>query len=636
MKFSVAVMATLVLAPLSSASAAQEGGGSIAPPPENWSIAGGNVDLRTGSYVYSQTDLSLGGAGGLSLDRIVSTGLKGYQDAFGSFAHNWDIFATYKQHYSGDMGNPDISDRLMIWRGGRPETFEHMGPAGTQSYVEISRASGGRITAYSPLQYTAADGTVITFGNGGCTFDYGTCHYASQVQNPDGTRITLSYDTAPSGTQNSKRLRRITSNRGYTIVLEYTAQNARNVIRKACIYNLAVAAAPSNNICDTAAARTTSYTYTYFNNRVRMTSATDASGKVWQFSHVMSGENVVQGFRRPGESVDWLTNTIANEKTPIYGENGAVIRQDHPDGSFFNYTYFLMPQSAHGENQIEPRPITGGRYTDANGTAFSATHEFPLVPLQWNEALSGPTPWVWVNELQYQMTPGPAWVTASNGQTITNDYCDRVALQTYPDECYVTWLQKQTDPEGNWREYYYLGRPKRVTRVEHHPKPNSTEAVRVETAVYGCSAAPCKASPTRITDAKGAQTDYTYDLTHGGVLTKTAPADASGVRPQTRYTYAQRHARDASGAALSPPVWVLASESYCRTSSASGNGCAAGASDQVVTVYDYGPTSGPNNLWLRGTAVTADGQTLRTCFGYDAFGQKISETQPKGNAGSCS
>ncbi|NCP12216.1 MAG: hypothetical protein GW859_09770, partial [Sphingomonadales bacterium] len=57
--------------------------------------------------------------------------------------------------------------------------------------------------------------------------------------------------------------------------------------------------------------------------------------------------------------------------------------------------------------------------------------------------------------------------------------------------------------------------------------------------------------------------------------------------------------------------------------------------DEVVTDYDYGPNSGPNNLWLRGVAVTADGTTLRTCYGYDANGRKISETQPNANLGSC-
>jgi YD repeat-containing protein len=38
---------------------------------------------------------------------------------------------------------------------------------------------------------------------------------------------------------------------------------------------------------------------------------------------------------------------------------------------------------------------------------------------------------------------------------------------------------------------------------------------------------------------------------------------------------------------------------------------------------------------LRGMTVTADGQTLRTCYGYDVNGRKISETQPLANLTAC-
>ena len=67
---------------------------------------------------------------------------------------------------------------------------------------------------------------------------------------------------------------------------------------------------------------------------------------------------------------------------------------------------------------------------------------------------------------------------------------------------------------------------------------------------------------------------------------------------------------------------------------------AGGANDEVVTDYDYGPDSGPNYLLLRGIAVTATNssgvlETLRTCFTYDARGNKLSETQPLGTGSTC-
>jgi YD repeat-containing protein len=138
-------------------------------------------------------------------------------------------------------------------------------------------------------------------------------------------------------------------------------------------------------------------------------------------------------------------------------------------------------------------------------------------------------------------------------------------------------------------------------------------------------------------DANGNQTDFSYDPGHGGVLTVTGPA-VNGVRPQTRFAYVQRYAwfKNSAGQFVraAEPIWLLASESTCRTGAASGSSCAL-ADDEVRTDYAYGPDSGPNNLFLRGVAVTVDGQTLRTCYGNDKYGNRISETQPAAQLASC-
>ncbi|HEY0598183.1 MAG TPA: hypothetical protein VGD20_20395, partial [Sphingopyxis sp.] len=160
----------------------------------------------------------------------------------------------------------------------------------------------------------------------------------------------------------------------------------------------------------------------------------------------------------------------------------------------------------------------------------------------------------------------------------------------------------------------------------------------------GCGAGAIDAKlcdkPIMKIDAKGNQTDFTYERAHGGVLTETGPA-VGGVRPQTRYSYVQRNAwvKNSGGAYVSTgqPIWLLASKSLCKTSAATGNPaspCTAGAADEVRTLYEYGPDSGPNNLQLRGTVEDATGAApARTCYSYDWQGNKISETKPKGTTG---
>lgn len=152
--------------------------------------------------------------------------------------------------------------------------------------------------------------------------------------------------------------------------------------------------------------------------------------------------------------------------------------------------------------------------------------------------------------------------------------------------------------------------------------------------------------PNWVKDAKGNQTDFEYSSVHGGVLKKTGPADRNGVRPQTRYEYAQFEARYKNSAgqivASGQPIWLLVKEEYCiSTAATTGGDCQGGAQDEVVTEYDYGPTSGANNLALRGMTVTAYSyqdaafDTLRTCYYYDDFGNQIAETNPRADLQSC-
>lgn len=162
----------------------------------------------------------------------------------------------------------------------------------------------------------------------------------------------------------------------------------------------------------------------------------------------------------------------------------------------------------------------------------------------------------------------------------------------------------------------------------------------VESAAYptSCTNMDSCNKPTSVTDANGNVSTFTYD-SRGEELTVTDPP-VNGVQAQTRYTYAPYYAwyLSSSGGMTGDtnPIWLRVSESYCMTgpASPSGTGCTL-PNDEVLTTYDYGPESGPNNLLLRGKVVTSQGQTLRTCYTHDPQGDKISETSPNANPSSC-
>lgn len=137
--------------------------------------------------------------------------------------------------------------------------------------------------------------------------------------------------------------------------------------------------------------------------------------------------------------------------------------------------------------------------------------------------------------------------------------------------------------------------------------------------------------PSIVKDESGNEREYTYD--RGQITSEIMPA-VGGVRPSKRYSYIQAYARikDASGnqVQLSEPIWLLASEKLCKATSTIGNACAGGATDEASTEYTYG-----DDLQAHGKSVTADGQTLRTCYAYDAIGNQVSETKPRAGLAVC-
>lgn len=219
-----------------------------------------------------------------------------------------------------------------------------------------------------------------------------------------------------------------------------------------------------------------------------------------------------------------------------------------------------------------------------------------------------------------------------------DSYMDEKGEQfTYAGDA-TNHLTSFTDATGVSTGFTYDSRSNITSQIVG-PTDGSSSAVTTAAYPATCTNVVTCNKPTSVTDPKGGETDFTYDPVHGGILTETRPADPNGVRPQKRYTYVQRYAVYYNTAGVltqaATPIWLVASESYCRTSSWTGTVCAAGSSDEVVTSYDYGPTTGANNLLLRGEAVVASGQTRRTCYSYNAFGDRVSETSPNANLGSC-
>jgi hypothetical protein len=642
-----------------------EGGGgdapisrTLAPPAERLAVTPGGVDMRTGRYAFSQTDLSIGEdneTGGLALTRTLGTDAAGHISPFANFSHNYDIFLSLKAIEQVTFGN-GAGTRVRIHFGGRSETFEQAGA--NPSWEQVSRSGFARLTeAGGVYTFATADGTVAVFraSMDDCSGAM-SCAYVSTVAYADGTRFTFDYD--PAGAPGTARLRSVASNRGYALKLHYGSGADANFIVSACLVNLAAAAAPAAHACPASPLASASYGYTNLGSERRLAAATDAGGGLWANAYGAVVDGFTMAFTRPSETSPWLTNTVW-VRPGMDSTDEVITRQSFDGGGIYSYSYDTSPQV---EGEIPQ--IAGGYYIDPAGKRTTVAYGFPPRPSSLNPPRApsingeiGGYPTVNPNDIIYQITPGPVSITDPLERVTAYDYCDRTAAQNLPatehNRCLVAPMAVAfTEPDGRLTEIEWDFQTRNPLRTTRHAlvRPGvQTPADIVTSATYNCSPAAMAvcAKPITTTDARGHVTDYVYDTAHGGLLSVTGPEPTPGApRPQTRHSYAQRYAWLANGSGgyvqAAAPIWVRTATSTCRSSAATVDPaapCAGGPLDEVRTVYDYGPDSGPNTLLLRGQAVTAEAEgslvTLRTCYGYDERGRRISETQPNAGLGTC-
>lgn len=629
-------------------------------PADHLLVTPNGVDLRSGRYDYKATDLSIGGDGsaGLQLTRLPRGGIWGHVEPFGNFTHNFDMMIAEKLVHieGGTYNHKSGSDYRMIVRlGDKVDTFDGYGYIGPY-FQQISKGgravltyTGSAASGSVAYSYQAPDGTVIRFrqlGNGECSSNL-RCAYASELTYPDGTKLSFEYDSPNSGVKNMTRLRSVTSSRGYALLLEYGG-GSWHTVAKACVLNLSRRTKPADNVCPSDPIATSSYTYIGSNEPLLVTS-TDATGAQASYQYGFDDGLRTIGFIKPGEQKPWLTNSysVSNGEENNWSQEGTkeiVVRQALADGR----SYSIRLNNAASQTEHSIYQLAGGTITDGQGHMIEAEYGYPKLPKSMIPGYSpevpdelsptGPSTWT-----RYQITPGPISIKDQLGRTTTFEYCDPLIQEQLPayeqNRCAVTPLRAYTDPEGLRTEVVQdgCGNFVRVTRV---PKEGSNLPAITTFATYECLQPKYANKPVAVTDWRGNETKYGYSPDHGGMLYEMQPAPVAGAaRPLKTYTYAQRHAyvRNAAGAlAPASPIWTPETETQCQTVAGSSDPVCDPKAPRTVTTYEYGPAGTADSLLVRGVAVTADGQSRRTCFGYDAVGNKISETKPRAGLATCS
>lgn len=450
----------------------------------------------------------------------------------------------------------------------------------------------------------------------------------TEVDYPDGRILKISYKnpTGSYASYNSLRIQGVENNLGYFIKYEYRADTpTQNNSSDWGWISKASGGNHTNDVCDITGDHCTisSAKVASVNWAADFSSIDIFNAAGEKYDYVLDSYYEITAFTPPNRSTPLVTysmcartGTSGNCSWPMTDSSTNVWHFTWSQGGTYYYPGKVYTATSHGET------TNYGPSISCNCGGYLASTLFS------NDYRGSRTLSIFAG----QGNPTDYRAGSLNG------YNDEKGQHYYYSGQADNHLTSITDAAGVQTSFLYDSRSNITQKTV---TPNDGSAAAVTTAAYPatCDNIVTCNRPTSVTDPNGNRTDYTYDPTHGGLLTETGPPDGNGIRPQKRYSYVQRYAvyyNTAGAITQAPsPVWLLAGESECRTSAWTGTACQAGSADEVRTSYDYGPTTGANNLLLHGKAVIADGNTHWTCYSYNIFGDRVSETSPNANLTSC-
>lgn len=549
------------------------------PPPDTFNpVDQHGVNLATGKFKGPDHTLSIGqpGQGGLSATAY-------YDSSAGTWRHSLAGGIATEPLIGAGSDFPWYMVTIM----GSSQAYW----ATTDGQFAPIDATGTLTLSGGIYTHTALDGTVAVIRQSlGTQSPYRANRgQIETLTRPSGEKLTFHYTLAYSSEGfRHNRLQSVTNNFGYQIHFQYVSDvydGNWGELAKITAFNSGI------DYCDptafTCAFSRTWPSLTFARVVGAERSVTDALN---QTSRYFFSGNQVTGYRRPSQSSGDSLTIAWNSPYP----NSDKISSVSNGTGAWNYGYSNPPP--------DPQPIFYEVVTDVTDPHGHTTQ---VRNGSWNE---DPL----IGRRVYRITR----VTNALNQITNYDY----------NELFL--LSEIINPEGDKIVYGYSARGD-ITSRGRMPKPGSPQASDTVSATYPtpCGNPIICGRPTSITDSRGVTTDYTYDPTHGGVLTETLPApDASSARPQNRYTYqplAAWYRTSASSAQVqsAAPVYLPTAMSAC----AAGTSCTGSAQEvRTTTIYQAGSANAHSNLLPVATSIgSGDGAlTATTTMTWDANGDQ--------------
>lgn len=571
--------ATILAAAASSPALAQ-----LAPPaPVRQTVDKNGVDLFRGTMNVDAPALTIGRQ---------DNGLSYYKLSRGGNVISDNVIATLSQ--SGSI--------MTVRLGGVSDTFTVGGTSSAPTFTS-TEGKGATLTLSSNIYtYRRRDGTVVLFDKNLFreTSTYSNAGRATQITDPSGARLTFAYEFISycarpmtgadgedycAGETKEYRIANVRNSYGYRLNLGYgydfTSDPNNPYTQPDFAAYAKVTAVSAENL---AVASPTVRSQTFTDGSDTSGAFLDIKDPMDRVTRLRYNANGVTGIGLPGSTAEDVTITYAS------GRVSAVT-------------------------------------TQAGTTTYSSTDASGVRTVSVDGPLAGPA-----DTTIYKFS------IAKERLTELTDATSRTTRAEYDASGRAT---RVTQPESNYVEYKYDARGNIIEQRQVGKNgPGADDIVTMANYDLTCSNAVTCNQPNWTKDAKGNQTDYTYDPVHGGVLTVTSPAPASGgTRPQIRYSYTSRRAyfKDTSGSivASGEPVFKLTGTSSCQTGdedSATAAASCIGTADEVKATVSYGPqTTGVGNNLLPVSASRGNGAgtlTATSAVTYDDVGNLLTVDGP--------
>lgn len=575
-------------------------------PPKIYTLTPGGINVAEGGFTYKQVDLSVGG---IDLERFYD-GVPPNPDSpgndrdpegmfFGTHTgHNLDIYVTSTfvpaNAQGGSVTYPQHWHTIVHIGSGASGTYWQQNfNTDAQLAADDGDAEKGTLSYVRGVYtYTDQSGVVYTFTPsvrvggtpGGVQSEYS--QRIASIAYPDGRVRSFSYNS-------NGWLKLVSDTSGYAVVFDY---NGSGLISAACGFDTSRSYVTSSSTCSGAALRTS---YAYAGSH--LTDATDVLGNTTHYDY---GGDLISCVKPAGYASCKIANSYSGRNVTQTMADGAVWHVN-VNGTFQRSDGYV-PEDGDDQTNVTDPNGKGSTYTFTGSTPYQAT-----------DANGNTTSYVFVG--------GSNVLEAQNTTVHTGSLLQEVDL-----------------PEGNKYLANNNGPYHALLSQTMRAKPGSGLGDETVTYGYSCTNGTLNgacAKPTSRTDAVGNTTNWLY-ASSGLPLWEMQPAPTSGAaRPLKLYAYALKNAYVLNGngnlVASGSQIWTPVNEVDCQTVAGSSDATCDANAPQMRTDYEYGADGTADNLLVRGKVVSSGGVSLRTCYRYDAQGNRIAETTPRAGLGSC-